>query len=245
MGLFDFFGKKKEPEKKEVPVTDPNLVLLHILQEKLQAQGFQVKRSEQYQAITVLPDLEIATAIITKPDDHPSLMHAVTLTTHPVYFPKGIKEHVVGMGQTMAERAAWAADNYVSTLFQPIIDGINHRHMPEYDFHDEAGILWHMIPGDLVLQGKWPDKPDGQVFIAMMHDLLRKELPDQPFNWLKVYAGRNADGEIFLDCSLNNQTWEKGVPLVEADARMWPQSAIYLGLKQFFFFRRCASNVHQ
>jgi hypothetical protein len=249
MGLFDFFGKKQEPqqepEKKEEPVTDPNLVLLHILQEKLQALGLEVKRSEQYQAITVLPDLEIASAIISKPDYHPMLMHAVIFTIHPVYFQKGIEEHVVGLGSTPFEKAVSVADNFMSTTLKPIMDGFSDSHVPALDFYDQAGILWHPKPGTVALQGNQAIQTNNDMFINLLRERLRTSLPNQQFNWLKIYAARQADGSITVDCNLNNEVWETGRHLISVFVGMWPKGPDFMGMKQFIVFRRCDSAAHQ
>lgn len=241
MGLFDLFNKKK-PSEQAPPINDPDAYLLLELKTKIEALGYPVAVHPQYRALIVNSELEIATAIIHDPNYHHSLMHLMIMVLHPIYFPNGIEENIVGLGDSIQAKVRSVLDNYIRTTFVPIMEAFSESHDPALDFSTHTNgkeILWHPKPGDFGLQGGWQGaSPAEDLFLGMLKEKLQYKLADQKFNWLKLYISRQPDGKILGECLLNNTPWEEGLQLIGEYARQWPGND-FRGQKQFIMFRRC------
>ena len=78
------------------------------------------------------------------------------LVTHPKYFSTGIIDNIAGFGFTTQEKINSAIENYLTTIFKPVIERFSENHIPEIDFTTKFRnneILWHPKLGDLVFQG--------------------------------------------------------------------------------------------
>ncbi len=121
MGLFDFFKKtssaSEKSERQETSLIDNNSYLIETLKNRLVQMGYQAERHPQHLALIVNSELEIATAIIDNPNNHPSILHLVVLTIHPKYFPKGIEENIVGIGTSIQDKINSVLENYINTTF--------------------------------------------------------------------------------------------------------------------------------
>jgi hypothetical protein len=233
MGLFDFL----KPKPSEEPSVTPNQYVILELQKRLRDMGYKAELSTKYIALIVNDQLEIATAIIENPDYHPSIFHLLAIAIHPTYFPNGIEENVVGIGNQLSDKTASVLDNYIGTTFSAIIDCFSDVHNPALDFTDHTGVLWHPKSGDTGYQGKWEHR--GADPFELVKETLKNKLPDQKINWLKLYTARQADGSMTAECLLNNEVWDEGRELLMQYARTWPQKGEFLGQKQFIMIRRC------
>lgn len=245
MGLFNFF-KKKQPEANQSNTeinepTDNNLLLLLALQERLISMGHNVEMHSQYLALIINSELEIASVIIENPDYHPSLLHLMILTIHPNYFPEGIEENIVGIGETIEQKIESVIDNYLNTTFTPIIDSFTESHYPDLDFftNNNREILWHPKLGDLTLQGHWNSYPEGESLFDLLKEKVKNKLGNQKFNWLKIYISKMDESEITGECLFNNEPWEEGLEILYHYAKNWKIEGNFLGQKQFIMFRRC------
>jgi hypothetical protein len=226
---------------------DANAFLINTLQEKIIGMGFKVERHPQYLGLIVNSDLEIATAIVNNPDAHPSILQLMTLTIHQKYFPKGIEESMIGVGLTIEEKVDSVVKNYLSAIFESVIESFSERHNPDLDFSNTIEgreILWHPKPGNLLLQGQWKSVPHENHVFNLLKEHAKSKLALQKFNWIKVYISKQANGTIIGDCLFNNEQWKEGLEIVSNYARTWNEEGEFFGLKQFIMFRRCDVHDH-
>jgi len=246
MGLFDFFKKKsfdsKQVDRQRTEPMDNNSYLLESLRNRLIGLGYQAEKHPQYLALIVNTEIEIATAIIDNPNNHPSILHLMILTVHPMYFPNGIEENIVGIGMNIQDKVKSVIDNYINTTFLPIIDSFSDSHNPDLDFSiimNEKEVLWHPKLGNLTLQGQWNDQPENEPFFEIIKDKIKGKLTLNKLNWLKLYISKRADGTIIGECLFNNEPWEEGLADITAFAKSWKLKSDFQGLKQFMVFRKC------
>ncbi len=239
MGLFDFFKRKAAGEIVEAIAIDPNKYLIDELGKKLSELNYEVNISQQYWLLTVNAELEIATAIIDSAENHPNLIHLMIMVSHKLHFPNGIKENIVGAGYNLQEKVDSVLKNFLGTTFPAIMDGFTESHMPELDFNDDKGVLWHPKLGGLWFQGQWENQPDGEPLFDLLKERLKTAMADQKFNWVKTYIARQPDGNIMAECLLNNVPWEDGYKEIYEYGKTWGQAGVFLGQKQFMMIRRC------
>lgn len=247
MGLFDFFrdtssrSEKDDGENTSSPV-DANEYLVNMLQRKLSDLGYPVERHPQYHALVVNSEIEIATAIIDNPDYHRSILHLMVVTIHQDYFPNGIEENIVGVGDTLERKIHSVLDNYIDTTFLPILESFTDRHNPELDFTSTVGgreVLWHPKLGNLTVQGQWNEQPKNEPFFELLKDTLPNKLGTNKLSWLKLYISKRSDGTIIGECLFNNEPWDEGLSCIAGYASSWRLGGDFQGMKQFIMFRRC------
>ncbi|WP_121809261.1 DUF6348 family protein [Mucilaginibacter kameinonensis] len=252
MGLFDLFKKKPtEPiqltaqtqqEKPAMQQSEYNGYLTEALESRLLNMGYQIERHPQYLALIVDSEIEIAAAIVDIPGAHPFIMQVNVLKIHPVYFPKGIYECLVGFGETIDKRINSALDNYLDSTFSPIMAGFSDTHDPDVDLlitTNNREVLWHPKLGDLMVQGQWEEMPDGKCLFEILREKIKPLLTNNKFNWLKIYISKNADGAIIGECVFNNQLWNDALDDITQLAEAWIMKGEFKALKQFIMFRRC------
>ena len=238
MGIFDFL----KPKKKEEQI-DLNSYLLHELKKRIEEKGNTVEFSSQYAAIIVNSEIEIATAIMPG-DFHPSILPLLVITINKDYFPNGIESSLMGLGNTAEQKVEAAIENYMSTIFYPILDSFSDSHSEEFDFKSNSTgreILWHPKMSENSFQGKWNETSNEINLYSIVESQLKNKLSDKKLNWLKLYISRQPDGMFSGECLLNNEVWEDGYYLLENYAKMWRDQGEFLGHKQFVMFRRCDS----
>ncbi len=236
MGIFDFL----KPKKKEKEI-DINTYLLQELKRRIEGKANTVEFSTQYAAIIVNSEIEIATAIMPG-DFHPSLLPLLVITINKDYFPDGIESSLVGLGNTLEEKVESAVENYLSSVFYPIVDSFTDSHLEEFDFKSNSTgreILWHPKMSENSFQGKWNETSKETNLYTIVEIQLKNKLSDRKLNWLKLYISRQPDGVISGECILNNEVWEDGYYLLEHYAKTWKDYGVFLGHKQFIMFRRC------
>lgn len=235
------FVDKTDKSQNNQAVSD-NQLLLGILKNRLIADGYQVENHQQYMALIVNSELEIATAIIENPENHPSIIHLTILTIHPKYFPNGIQDNIVGVGTTIQDKINSVLDNYLNTTFEPIIDSFKDNHNPDLDFSttiDGKEIIWHPKLGNLTFQGQWKAHPENEPILELLNEEIKSKLTTNKLNWLKVYISKRGDGTIIGECLFNNESWEEGLGIISQYARTWKMTSDFQALKQFIMFRRC------
>lgn len=244
MGLFDFF--KKKPVQVKAPVqTEPTQIEVHTylieqLQKKLENKGCVVERSTQYLALLVNGELEITTAVM-EGSYHSLLIHMLVYTIHKDYFPQGIEASLAGMGQSMEDKVASAIDNYLDTIFPPIIASLTECPQAEKGFTSQMHgrqIRWFPHLGEMVYQGPWTTVVPDNFLYLLLREKMKDQLPDQKINWLKVYLSRLPGGEIVGECLLNNEVWEEGFAALSEFAEVWEKKGEFLAQKQFMMFRQ-------
>ncbi len=213
--------------------------LTQLLKEKLMEQHYHVEFNQERISLTVDQQVEVIVSDVVEEGLHPHLMKQIYLIVHPEYFPKGIVEYLVGVGTTLQEKMETGIQNFLGTILPPILDGFNDTHDPELDFHDDNGMLWHPKPGQLGLQGSWEEEPETDDLRALLNAKLQSVIPNQKFNWLKIYAAKDGEGKVTLDCNLNNEPWEAGSQVVLSVAQSWKNPPIFCAIKQFIMYRRC------
>ena len=242
MGIFNLFGKKKINNGTS-QVIDENSYLIEVLKNKLISLGFDVEKNEEYLALSVNSELEIAVTVINNPNTHPSLIQLMILVIHPKYFPKGILDNVAGIGSSIHEKIDSALENYLKTTFNPIIESFSENHIPEIDFTTKINdnkVLWHPNFGELMFQGEWKEFTDGEPLYDILKEKVKYKLSNQKFNWLKLYISKNSSDEIIGECIFNNEPWEEGLSIISEYAKNWDQKVDYfLAQKQFVIFKRC------
>lgn len=244
MKLFDIF-KKKQTANNQIADTKPidnNVLLIETLKQRLSNAGYKVDKHPQYLALIVNSEIEIATNIIEKPDYHPGIIHLLVFTIHPIYFPKGIVENIVGIGNTTEEKIESVLDNYVNSTFSPIIDSFSDSHQAHLDLtviKDGKEVLWHPKLGNLICQGQWDIFPDDDVFFNLVKENIKRLLASNKLNWLKLYISKRSDGTIIGECLFNNEPWDEGLEIISKYAELWTIDSDFRGLKQFMMFRRC------
>lgn len=241
MGLFDFFKKKQiQPEEPEAQVsTDPDTRLREGLKQKLETKGHTVVIEEDI--VYVDGDIGILIEYIENKDLHPMIMQIGARVTVRDYFGRGISEVFIGLGDTLEQKVESGLNNFLTVTFPPILDALNDVHDPDLDFTVEDNgkeILWHPKLGAIGFQGKWSEYPSNETLFYLLKDWLKDQLPNKKFNWLKIYIGKQDDGSITGDCSLNNDFKEDGYGILEEYAKTLNNSS-FIGAKQFILFRRC------
>jgi len=237
MGIFDIFKKKSKVESE-----DPDTYLQKELKSRLEAEGHRVVLEDG--SVFVDSKIEILTTIIDNPELHRHLLHMHVVITAGDYFPSGLTEDLVGIGQNMHEKVDSALNNFLSVTLPPILGAFTDSHQPELDFATMAGdkeILWHPKLGNFGFQGKWDESeyPEVEYLLNIIEENLKPMLADQKFNWLKIYLAKQPDGKISGDCSLNNKFWEEGYKVLLKYAKSWPQDESFRAIKQFILFRQC------
>jgi hypothetical protein len=247
MGLFDFFKRKtaetiKPDYQPIVPAFPKSWTALGALANELTDLGYQVTSHPDYIGLIVNKELEMEVTVVDVPGAHPSLMQLMVRASHPVYFPQGIIENVVGIGQSTEDQIHSALQNYIKSTFLPIMDSFADTHRPEFDFlavSNGREALWHPKLGELIMQGQWVEQPQGEPFFELLKGEIPGQLNPQTINWLKVYISKRADGEIIGECIFNNQPWEAAANKIYNYAEGWHMPGEFKGLKQFILFRRC------
>ncbi|WP_421798228.1 DUF6348 family protein [Haliscomenobacter sp.] len=246
MGLFDFFKKKSsdsnQGKKQELTTpVDLNSYLIETLKNRLIQLEYNVEKHPQYLALLVDHEIEIATAIIDNPNNHPSVLQLMVLTIQSKYFPNGIEEQIAGIGATIKDKVNHVIDNYIYTTFLTLMDSFSETHNPNLDFYTTNGkeILWHPKLGNLVLQGQWDEEPQNEPFFEIVKDKIKNKLTSNKFNWLKLYIAKLADGTIIGECTFNNEPWEEGLNDITEYAESWEAKSSFQALKQLIVFRRC------
>lgn len=241
MGLFNFFKKDKgtPSQKEETPISD-NQYLINRLQQRITELGYQVEKHPQYSTSVIINgDLEIATAIIENPDYHPSLLHLLIITIHRNYFPDGIEENIVGIGENLETKVESVLNNYLNTTFEPIIESFSDTHDPDLDFFNE-NVLWHPKFGRLFIQGSSDQDLDHHHFYNLIKDEITPQMTsDKKFHWLKIYISKREDGSIIGECIFDNILCDSGFTKLEAFAETWNIESNFAGFKQFIMFRKC------
>lgn len=238
MGIFDFLKPKKKEEQIDI-----NSYLLHELKKRIEEKGNTVEFSSQYAAIIVNSEIKIATAIMPG-DFHPSILPLLVITINKDYFPDGIESTLMGLGNTVEQKVESAIENYMSTIFYPILDSFSDSHSEEFDFRSNSTgreILWHPKMSENSFQGKWTETSNEINLYSIVESQLKNKLSDKKLNWLKLYIARQPDGMFSGECLLNNEVWEDGYYLLKNYAKMWRDQGEFLGHKQFIMFRRCDS----
>lgn len=241
MGLFDFFKKKQEkPEEQKVPVsTDPDTCLREGLKQRLEVKGHTVVIEDGI--VYIDGDIGILIEYIENKDLHPMIMQIGARVAVRDYFGRGISEVFVGLGDTLEQKVESGLNNFLSVTFPPILDAMTDSHDPDLDFmiiYDGKEILWHPKLGAIGFQGKWNEHPQNETLFYLLKDWLKDQLPNKKFNWLKIYIGKQDDGSITGDCSLNNDFKEDGYRILEEYAKSLDNNT-FIGAKQFILFRRC------
>jgi Family of unknown function (DUF6348) len=257
MGLFDLFKKKNplsEPEsgsKESTNDTTPidiNLYILEGIKSKLIELGFKTEKHPHYLSLIVNSEIEIATSLVQYPNLHPTIMYVMTLTMHKDYFEKGIEEFIVGMGLSIPEKVREIANNYVNTIFLPIVESFSDSHDANVDFKaisNNKEILWHPKLANLSHQGQWKNPIANDKLFKEVADVIKPLLSENKFNWLKLYVSRNINGQIEADCVLNNVPIETGMASLRDFAKTWTMDSEFKGLKQFIMLRRCDAYDHE
>jgi hypothetical protein len=251
MGLFDFFKRKqdaaKPPTNMPTNPVNPNDYLLEMLKASITDMDYRAVKHPQYQSLIVNEVVEIAAIIIDDPNNHPLVMHAMILTMHSDYFPKGIEEHVAGLGETLEQKITSVIDNYIDTTFCTIMESLYDEHYNDlyYTITTAGGAaLWHAYLGTAILQGNWTNQPDNEVMYDLIKDKVKDKLTGNPFNWLKLYVSKRDDGTIIGECSWNNEPWPDGLTELTHFAQTWEVDGAFYGMKQFIVFRKCNAEQH-
>jgi hypothetical protein len=163
---------------------------------------------------------------------------------HPQHFPVAIEVCLVGYGTSPVEAVDQGAQIYVNGVLSTVLEALAGTHDPGLDWISQPeGITWHPVVGPLQVQGAWAGVPDlDQHHLRLLHllsPLLREQQFHRSFHWVSVYLSRQPDGEFIGECLLDNEPWEAGLALLQADAMRWPHEGKFAGQKQFLLFRRC------
>ncbi|WP_300670351.1 DUF6348 family protein [Soonwooa sp.] len=241
MGLFNFFKKDKgTPIEKEKTQISDNEYLTNRLQQRIAELGYQVEKHPQYSTSLVInDDLEIATAIIENPDYHPSILHLLVITIHKTYFPDGIKENIVGIGENLETKVESVLNNYLNTTFEPIIESFSDTHDPDLDFYHD-NVLWHPKLGRLFKQGSSDQDLEENDLYNLVKDKVTPQMSsDKKFHWLKLYISKREDGSIIGECLFDNELSDNIFAKLEVFAETWKVDGTFAGFKQFIMFRKC------
>ena len=203
--------------------------------------GHTAEFSTKYAALVVNSEIEIATAILPG-NFHPLMLPALTITIHPTFFPDGIEASLVGFGDTTETKVATVVDNYITDIFTPFIESFKDTHNEASDFISTISgkeVLWHPKMSENSFQGTWKETLDDTNLFDILKNSLKTAPLDKKINSLKLYIGRQPDGELSMECSLNNEPWNKGLSLLEKYANTWKDKGEFKGQKQFIMLRRC------
>ncbi|OOQ61588.1 DUF6348 family protein [Mucilaginibacter pedocola] len=244
MGLFDLF-KTKQPEpirQPEQPPINKNFLLLLAFEAKLKEMGYEVERHPKYLALIVNGDVELGFMVVDTPGTHPSLMQLMVAASHAKYYPKGIIEELMGIGQTLEAQILSGVNSYINSTFLTVMDGFADSHQPEFDFLASINnheVLQHPKLGNLIMQGKWEETPQGEPLFDLLKDIVKTNLTRNKINWLKIYISKRADGTIIGECTFNNDPWDEATDIIYNYAESWSMPGEFKALKQFILFRRC------
>ncbi|NIG55987.1 DUF6348 family protein [Chitinophaga sp. Cy-1792] len=247
MGFFDFLKKKDAaPEQEPTPApahdVTPEEYLFNSFKEQLLSQHYHVQAfsNNGRHALFIDNQLLLEPTIIPTPGMHPLLVQVNFQARHEA-FQDIISEMVAGIGDTMAARLDSAISNYMSTTLPPIMDSLTDSHYPELDFQDANDILWHPKPGNIGFQGSWEDTdmPDDNVMMQLLTPALSAIIPDQQFNWIKIYYGIQGSEITGSDCLLNNEPWPEGDAILKDFVLQWATPDHFKGIKHFIMLRRC------
>jgi len=252
MGIFDIFNKRKKRDSKkeykpqesgnpEISEAERLFYFFNKLKEYLEREGHKAELNEQYAALTLNNELEIAGAILPG-NYHPNLMPLLLLTMHKDLFPNGIETSAVGLGSDLDMQCKMAIENYVQSSLPVILDSMTDTHIEELDFHAEIEgkkALWHPKVGQTGFQGNWDGVEGQRDFYQIVRNKLPEIMADQKINWLYMYCARQKNGDTSIECNFNNERWTKGEELLYEYSRTWKKQKDFLGQKQFVVIRRC------
>lgn len=227
------------------PADDLNALFLSRLRSRLEKNGHQVDVSSQYAALVVNKELEIASGVLPG-EFHPFLTPFVVFTIHQDLFEEGIEESIVGIGETDQQKVDFAVENYTRFILPAILESMSDSHDPGLDFEsicDGQKVLWHPKPSEDLFQGQWEDSDCSKSLYSLAAENISNQLSLRKVNWLKLYVAKQPEGELAVDCLLNNSPWPEGISLLEAYAKTWPDRPSFRSQKQLIMFRRCDSLV--
>nr|WP_255489447.1 DUF6348 family protein [Dysgonomonas sp. 216] len=196
-------------------------------------------------SVIINDKITLRTEIVNNPNLHPLIMHLHTEIYVGNYFPGGLAEDLVGIGEDLPKKADSVLANFLNVSLPPILDAFTDSHNPDLDFETTTNgnrrLLWHPKVGDIGYQGQWDESetitPD--YLLGVLKNSLAPELIDRKFNWLKLYVAKQADGSISGECSLNNQLWDAGFDMLKSYAETWKNQDGFRAIKQFIVFRLC------
>ncbi|NJO01992.1 MAG: hypothetical protein HC880_10135 [Bacteroidia bacterium] len=218
-----------------------NTLFLERLKQKIEARSLKVENATQKAAILVNNEIEIVSTVM-EGTYHPAILPLFVFTTNRAYFPNGIQESLAGLGENRDQQIDSAIDNYLQSVFLPLMESFSDKHQVDLDFTSETDgkeILWHPKLGKTMFQGKWKEIKNQSDLYSTVKEAISAQLVNRKLNWLKLYVARQANGEISGECLLNNEVWKEGYQLIEAYAQSWDTESEFLGQKQFVVFRRC------
>lgn len=218
---------------------DVNADLIAALEIRLQKIGYYITLDKAHASLIINGILKIVCAVIEHPGSSPKIMQMQFSAIHDEFFPQGIIENLVSVGDTMEEKIESGLDNYFYTTLPSIIDSLFSQQGGELDYRDKAGTLWHSSVGNMGIQGQWESNIfEDPIFYLLKPLLIQMDLTNK-FNWAKVYVVKHSDGSVTGECLLNNAPWEVGYRAVLEYASHWIVKGQFLGQKQFMVFRRC------
>ncbi len=226
------------------PLMSPNHLLLYSLRQSLEQAGIPVEFSQKYAALELPGGLEIASGPV-EGEFHPSMLPFWILTIHPEYFPRGIDMQVVGLGDTVEQQVYTVTDQYLSGIFNTIYSGLEGRFNPEEDISvemEEGDQRFHTSAGALQYQGNWDGLQRPESLLSLLMPEVTNRMENREFSWVKAYVARHPDGRIVGDCFWNNEFWPEGFAQLEHFIQNLPPNDVFIGLKQFILFRKCAGN---
>ncbi|QES90103.1 DUF6348 family protein [Rhizosphaericola mali] len=216
---------------------EDNILLINTLKIHLKELGFQVIENTENNSLVVNHELLVVAEIVHNPNYHQRLLHLWINTSQSDYFPEGIEDNIVGIGDSIEEKINSVLNNYIHTTFLPIANSINESYEPDITMSISAQIYQVEI-GEIGKQGNWDKIPEQYIFFELLYNQLAQVISLEKFNWLKVYIARQADGTISGECLLNNQNWEEGMSILIQYANSWGVTHSFQGLKQFIMVKK-------
>jgi hypothetical protein len=243
-GVFSSLASATPARQDPSSASDP---LDHAFREDLKAVitnlAPQVQVSLESEQLALAPlGIALETKVVEQ-TTHPNAVIAMlgVRLSHPRYFPLPLQVYLAGYGTTPAEAVANGAQTYGSGVLAPVLEAMSGTQEPKLDDMSQAdGCSWQPVVGPLQVQGAWTGVPDldPQHLLALFTPLLQRLHFHRPFHWLRLYLSRQPNGEVIVECLLDNEPWEAGSTLLQAEVATWPHAGQFAGQKQLLLFRQ-------
>jgi hypothetical protein len=170
--------------------------------------------------------------------------------SHPVLFPEGMSDTLVGYGKEDDRAYASAATIWTEGVF-PVIHELFIPEEKATDlvtrlplatiYNDEKTFLSLVYLGPIQATGDFSHDNvvwEEDVYFSMLKIPLRSALnvlhdfDPTKLMCIKCSIFKTPDGTLRYDCWLNNQPWKDGIDLLEEFARTWPVVSSFTGIKQ-------------
>ena len=204
--------------------------LLDILEDVLQQFDIAVKRQNSW--LIINDDLYLHPGLVSFQPLETGGASTVTsiAISHEKYATAGLFEYQHASGDDMCASLAAGFDNWVQLDLGPLLDAVRNEekmsavmNYPTPGFPNRRALLgpiYHVASRDIDIEEEHPFCPC--CLLTNSHTSLDQFFESEQLYGVRLFAIRDANGEISADCRVNGTDWEPGKEQLIAYAQTWP-----------------------